>query len=82
MATARARSESARIAALTRWSAEDAKAGTAKARAAWAARWEREVDPDGLLEPEERARRADCAMRAYMAQLRLAQIRKNAGGAA
>lgn len=43
------------------------KAGTA----AFLARFERQVDPDGLLTPEERARRADHARRAYMASLAL-----------
>ena len=32
------------------------------------ARFEREVDPDGTLAPEERARRAEAARKAYFAQ--------------
>ena len=43
------------------------KAGTA----AFLARFERQVDPDGVLPPEERARRADHARRSYMAGLAL-----------
>ncbi len=35
------------------------------------ARFEREVDPDGALTPEERARRAEFARRSYMAKLAL-----------
>jgi hypothetical protein len=36
---------------------------TAPARAAFLSRFEREVDPDGVLDPDERARRADHAKR-------------------
>lgn len=34
--------------------------------------WERQVDPDGVLDDVERRRRADCARRAHMAKLALA----------
>src|SRR5207237_6890331 len=44
---------------------------TRKAREAFAARFEREVDPDGLLSPDERTRRADGARRAYFTRLAL-----------
>jgi hypothetical protein len=42
------------------------------------ARFEKQVDPDGTLDPVERARRADQAMRAHMARLALksAQARR------
>lgn len=43
------------------------KAGTA----AFLARFDREVDPDGILAPEERARRAEHARKAYMGRLAL-----------
>lgn len=43
------------------------KAGTA----AFLARFEREVDPDNTLSPDERARRAALARRAYMSRLAL-----------
>lgn len=43
------------------------KAGTA----AFLARFEREVDPDGVLDPEERARRAAFAKKGYMNALSL-----------
>jgi hypothetical protein len=41
-------------------------------------RYEREVDPDGTLEPAERARRAEQAMKAHMARIALksAQARR------
>lgn len=39
------------------------------------ARFEREVDPDGKLPPEIRARRADFAKRAYFAKLAMKSSR-------
>ena len=50
----------------------DAAAHTAPARAAFLARFEREVDPDGVLDPRERARRAEHARKAYFLRLALA----------
>jgi hypothetical protein len=50
----------------------DAAAHTAPARAAFLARFEREVDPDGVLDPHERARRAEHARKAYFLRLALA----------
>ncbi|MFB9926040.1 hypothetical protein ACFORO_12325 [Amycolatopsis halotolerans] len=44
---------------------------TAPARAAFEARFERQVDPDGVLPPEERARRAANARKAYFGTLAL-----------
>lgn len=44
---------------------------TAPARAAFLSRFEREVDPDGTLDPAERARRASFAKRAYFVRLAL-----------
>jgi hypothetical protein len=44
---------------------------TAAARAAFLGRFEREVDPDGVLPPTERARRAEHARRAYFLRLAL-----------
>lgn len=57
----------------------DPAAHTAPARAAFLSRFEREVDPDGVLEPEERARRAEHAKKAYF--LRLALASRNARAA-
>lgn len=42
---------------------------TAPARAAFDARFEREVDPEGTLTPEERTKRAGHARKLYFAQL-------------
>lgn len=64
-----ARSRAARVAALERWSRQDPVAGTAPAREAFLARFERQVDPDGVLEPAERTRRAERAKRAYFIKL-------------
>ncbi|WP_433651066.1 hypothetical protein ACQP2C_00035 [Micromonospora zamorensis] len=60
----------AQAAAHTRWSREgDRQAATGRARAAFIDRFEREVDPDGVLPPGERARRAESAKKAYFARL-------------
>jgi hypothetical protein len=50
----------------------DPAAHTAPARTAFLSRFEREVDPEGVLEPEERARRAEHAKKAYFLKLALA----------
>jgi hypothetical protein len=50
----------------------DTRQTSANGRAAFLARFEREVDPDGRLDPGERARRAEQARRAYFARLSLA----------
>jgi hypothetical protein len=42
---------------------------TAPARQKFGERFEHEVDPDGILEPTERAKRAEYARRAYFAEL-------------
>ena len=47
----------------------DPAAHTAPAREIFLSRFEREVDPDGLLEPQERARRAEHAKKAYFLKL-------------
>ena len=81
----------ATIAANTRWSRtspSERTAATAAARAAAASRWERQVDPDGRLTPEDRTRMAANARAADLARLRLAAVqarkakhRKGAGAA-
>ena len=50
----------------------DARKTTAKGRAAFLARFEAEVDPEGTLPPEERRRRAEHARSAYFTRLALA----------
>ena len=62
----------------------DPTAHTAPARAAFLDRFEREVDPDGVLVPEERSRRAAHARKAYFTGLALksSQARRRRGAAA
>lgn len=56
----------AKLAAHERWSrCSDPSAATAPARKAFADRFERQVDPTGVLEPHERARRAMSARKAF-----------------
>lgn len=50
---------------------EDRAARTAAARAAADARFEQQVDPDGVLPPQERARRAAAARAAFYARIAL-----------
>jgi len=68
----------ARIAAYALHSQVDGTAHTAPARQAFLDRFERQVDPDGLLEPQERARRAEHARKSYFLKLALlsAQARR------
>lgn len=56
----------------------DRRAMTAAARRAFADRWERQVDPDGVLTPEERSRRAEHAKSAHFQRMALksAQMRR------
>lgn len=58
-----------RIGAYRLHATHDPKETTKAARTAFLARFELEVDPDGLLSPTERARRADSARKAYFAKL-------------
>ena len=66
------RSMRARTAAHTSWArTADRTERTKPARDAFMERFEREVDPDGVLDPVERARRAEHARKAYFAALAL-----------
>jgi len=53
----------------------DPRQTTANGRAAFLARFDREVDPDGTLDPKERQRRAEHARRVYFARLQLASAK-------
>lgn len=68
----------ARLAAHTKWATTDPVAGTEAARSAALLRFERQVDPDGVLPPQERARRAESLRKAYFTKiaLRSAQARR------
>ena len=71
----------ASIAAHTQWAKEaDPTARTATARKAFMERFEREADPDGVLDPAERARRAEHLRRAYFTRLALASSRARKKG--
>ncbi len=65
------RSTRARIAALALHAGRDSKKHLEPARAAFARKFELEVDPDGLLEPTERARRTQIKKREYFTRLAL-----------
>jgi hypothetical protein len=70
------RSLRARIASHASWAkTEDPKARTAPARSAFFDRFEREVDPDGVLDPADRRRRAEHARKAHMQRLALKSAR-------
>lgn len=74
------RSLIARLAAHESWArTADPSARTEPARRAMLDRFERQVDPEGVLSPEERARRAGHARKAYSTRLALrsAQARRN-----
>jgi hypothetical protein len=65
-----------RIAAHERWAhTADRRAATAPARRGLEARFEREVDPSGELDPAERARRVDAKRKAHFARLALLSAR-------
>jgi hypothetical protein len=66
------------MAALIRWSKEDPVAGTAAARRGLADKFLREVDPEGHLPEDERARRAECARRAFYKRLALESAKARA----
>ena len=72
------RSLHARIAAHAKHATSDRVEGTAAARKAFADRFALKVDPDGILDPTERAIRAEHARKAYFLGLALksAQARR------
>ena len=80
MATSSTRSLAGKIAANTRWASEpDRLAATQAARDAFLSRFEQQVDPEGRLAPEERARRAESARKAHFQRLALASAKARAG---
>lgn len=62
-------SSSARIGAHALHSQRDSRKVTERARKTFLERFERQVDPDGELDPAERARRAAHAKAAYFGRL-------------
>lgn len=76
------RSLIARLAAHEKWAqTPDATAATQAARTALLDRFDRQVDPDGTLPPEQRARMAASARKAYFTRLayKSAQARRGSG---
>jgi hypothetical protein len=65
----------ARLGAYAMHGRNDARETTTKARAAFLARFERLADPDGVLPPAERQRRAQQLRSAYFARLALASAK-------
>ena len=83
--TASERSIRGRIGAYTRWAnTEDRYMATRPAREGLYAKFEREVDPEGKRAPQERAKRAEFAQKAYYQRLALksaqARRRRKIGG--
>ncbi|CAN5907527.1 hypothetical protein BH23ACT2_BH23ACT2_15380 [soil metagenome] len=79
------RSTRASIAGATRWAHTDRRQASADARRRQMAKYEALVDPDGQLDPAERAARADNARKADMQRLALKSAkarRLRAGGPA
>lgn len=73
------RSIAARIAAHSRWAKEpDRVAATAPARAGLLDKLRRQVDPENVLEPAERERRAKSALTAHMLALSLKSAKARA----
>lgn len=69
----------ARLAAHTSWaSTTDRAARTENARKVFQDRFEKQVDPEGALDPVERAKRAESARKAFYSRLALqsAQARR------
>jgi hypothetical protein len=80
--TAAQRSLCSRLAAYRSWErTADAAARTAPARRAAMARFESQLDPEGVLSPEERACRGTAVMRAYVTALALRSSRARAKAA-
>lgn len=71
MLTPEQRSLRARLGGLSTAARHDTREITSNARAAFMARFEREVDPDCILPPGERARRAEAAKKLHFARLAL-----------
>ena len=68
-----------RIGAHVTHSRHDSRELTRPAREAFLAKLELEVDPDGVLPPEERRRRAEHLRRAHLARASLAAARARSG---
>ena len=73
--TADDRSLNGRIGNAIRWSrttSEDRRKATEPARQAWAKRWEREADPEGVMSEADRITAADHLKQVHMLRMSLA----------
>jgi hypothetical protein len=75
MSTTTEKSLQCRAAAFIMHSQHDPKETTAKARTTFLASFERKVDPDNSLPPEERQRRAESLRRAHFTLLAVKSAR-------
>ncbi len=75
MMTASERQQRARLGGLACSLRHDPRTYTANARAAQLAALERQVDPDGTLDPDERDRRVAVAQRERMCRMAFASAR-------
>ncbi len=71
----------ARLGAYALHAQYDVQETTRAGRAAFMARFEREVDPEGKLTADERARRAEAAKKAYFTRLALKSAKARKGAA-
>jgi hypothetical protein len=72
MSTPEQRRLAAQIAVHTSWAnTKDRTARTAPATAAFMRRFEKQVDPEGVMDPQTRAKAAESARRAYFLALAL-----------
>lgn len=72
--------QTGKAAAYRRWAFNDPQEGTQAARDGFLARFEQEVDPEGLLPPEERERRAKRLRRSHMIMLARRPRKPRTGG--
>ena len=66
----------ARLGAYSMHAKHDSHRIAANARRGFLAKFEREVDPDGTLDPADRERRARSAMRAHMTRIAMKRRRR------
>lgn len=71
----KAHARAGRIGGLTTSATHDSRETTAPGRAAFMARFEKQVDPNGVLPEGERRRRAEAAKKAYFTRLALMRRR-------
>lgn len=77
MSTPVSRRAHAQVAAHTRWATtDDRQAATAPARRGLEAKWAREIDPTGVMQPTELNRRIASMRAAHMAKMRLARAKR------